>query len=102
MLYLCRGIEKNEVMTALQLNAELFRELSIISEDEGMMKKAIKALRRITTPHRHAIKAEAQNSVIDWDNLPELPISFKRVRGMGHITQEDIDKDDRLAYIMGK
>lgn len=38
----------DEVMTALQLNAELFRELSIISEDEGMMKKAIKALKRIT------------------------------------------------------
>lgn len=36
-------------MTTLQLNAELFRELSIISEDEGMMKKAIKALKRITT-----------------------------------------------------
>ena len=26
-------------MTALQLNAELFRELSIIAEDEGLMKK---------------------------------------------------------------
>lgn len=35
-------------MTTLQLNAELFRELSIISEDEGMMKKAIKALKKIT------------------------------------------------------
>lgn len=35
-------------MTALQLNAELFRELSIISEDEGMMKKAIKALKKIS------------------------------------------------------
>ena len=31
-------------MTALQLNAELFRELSIIAEDEGLMKKALKAL----------------------------------------------------------
>ena len=30
-------------MTALELNAELFRELSIIAEDEGLMKKAIKA-----------------------------------------------------------
>ena len=40
--------QKNEVMTTLQLNAELFRELSIISEDEGMMKKAIKALKKIT------------------------------------------------------
>ena len=46
--YLCTQNQKNEVMTTLQLNAELFRELSIISEDEGMMKKAIKALKRIT------------------------------------------------------
>ena len=89
-------------MTALQLNAELFRELSIISEDEGMMKKAIKALRRITTLYKPAVKAESQDSVIDWEKLPELPESFKRLRGMGHITQEDIVKDDRLAYIMGK
>jgi hypothetical protein len=35
-------------MTALQLNAELLRELSIIAEDEGLMKKALKALKRIT------------------------------------------------------
>ena len=28
-------------MTALQLNAELFRQLSIIAEDEGLMKKSI-------------------------------------------------------------
>ena len=35
-------------MTALELNAELLRELSIIAEDEGLMKKALKALKRIT------------------------------------------------------
>ena len=35
-------------MTAMQLNTELFRELSIISEDEGLMKKAIKALKKIS------------------------------------------------------
>jgi len=38
-------------MTALQLNAELLRELSIIAEDEGLMKKALKALKRITAKH---------------------------------------------------
>lgn len=37
-----------QIMTALQLNAELLRELSIIAEDEGLMKKALKALKRIT------------------------------------------------------
>ncbi len=34
-------------MTALQLNAELFRELSIIAEDESLMKKALKALKKL-------------------------------------------------------
>lgn len=35
-------------MTALELNAELFRELSIIAEDEGLMKKALKAIKRLS------------------------------------------------------
>ncbi len=35
-------------MTAMEVNAELFRELSIIAEDEGMMKKALKAIKRLT------------------------------------------------------
>jgi len=34
-------------MTALELNAELFRELSIIAGDEGLMKKALKAIKRL-------------------------------------------------------
>lgn len=39
-------------MTALQLNAELFRELSIIAEDEGLMKKALKALKKLSAQKR--------------------------------------------------
>jgi len=35
-------------MTAMEVNAELFRELSIIADDEGLMKKALKALKRIS------------------------------------------------------
>ncbi len=35
-------------MTALQLNAELFRELSIIAEDEGLMKKAVKYIKKLS------------------------------------------------------
>lgn len=30
-------------MTALELNAELFRQLSIIAEDETLMRKAVEA-----------------------------------------------------------
>lgn len=34
-------------MTALELNAELFRQLSVIAEDETLMRKAVKAIRRL-------------------------------------------------------
>lgn len=34
-------------MTAIQLRAELFRELNMIMSDESLMEKAIKSLRRI-------------------------------------------------------
>ena len=81
-------------MTAIQLNAALFRELNIIMTDESMMEKAIKALRRITKPHN----AKA----VDNKSQADLPESFKRLRGMGHITQEDVASDDRLAYILSK
>lgn len=35
-------------MTALQMNAELFRELSIIAEDDSLMKKAVKYLKKLS------------------------------------------------------
>ena len=34
-------------MTTMEMNAELFRDLSIIAADENLMKKALKALRRL-------------------------------------------------------
>ena len=34
-------------MTSMELDQELFRQRAIISGDEGMMRKAVKALKRI-------------------------------------------------------
>jgi hypothetical protein len=45
-------------MTTMQLNAALFRELSIIAEDEGMMEKALRALRRITASKKSMDETE--------------------------------------------
>ena len=44
-------ISKYRFMTALQiqLNSELFGALQVISEDEGLMKKAVKSLKRIAS-----------------------------------------------------
>ena len=35
-------------MTALQMNAELFRQLSIIAEDESLMEKMLKYAKKLT------------------------------------------------------
>lgn len=35
-------------MTAMELNAEMYRQLSIIASDEILMKKALNAVKRIT------------------------------------------------------
>ena len=37
-------------MSTQEMTTELFRQLAIVSEDEDMMKRAIKALKRITKP----------------------------------------------------
>ena len=34
-------------MTALQLNADIYRNLAILSQDESMLEKAAKSLRRL-------------------------------------------------------
>lgn len=44
--------KKTDDMTTLELNAQLFRELSVIAEDEGMMKKALKAIKRLAAQKR--------------------------------------------------
>ena len=35
-------------MSPLEINAELFRELSIIAEDEGLMRKLLKYAKKLT------------------------------------------------------
>ena len=50
-------------MTALELNAELFRQLSIIAEDETLMRKAVEAIRRL------AQQKEAQTEYISTEEV---------------------------------
>ena len=38
---------KEVFMTALQLNADIYRNLAILSQDESMLEKAAKSLRRL-------------------------------------------------------
>ena len=47
LFYLCTQNQKNEVMTAVQMNAEILRNMSIIAEDENLLKRAAKYLREL-------------------------------------------------------
>ena len=40
-------------MTALQLNAEIYRSLGVLSEDEGMLKRAAKYLKKLADEFSH-------------------------------------------------
>lgn len=56
----------------MDLNAELFRQLSIIAEDEGLMKKAVNALKRITGNG----KTKTDET---WENIG-IPCSIEEVK----------------------
>ena len=36
-------------MTALQLNAEIYRAMSVIADDEGLLRQALKYLKKLAT-----------------------------------------------------
>ena len=79
-------------MTALQMNAELFRELSIIAEDERLMKKAVKYLKKL------AAKKQAMD---ETEYIMSSPAMVEILRqgeediknGLGHVIKlEDLWK----------
>lgn len=46
-LYLCDVNKKVRNMTAIQLNAEVLRNLSVVAEDENLLKRVAKYLRKL-------------------------------------------------------
>lgn len=68
--YLCNINFKYSVMTTLQLNAALHRELSYIVTDETMMERALKSLRKI----RKERKAE---KILQGDSTEMVSNSLK-------------------------
>ena len=50
----------------MELNAELFRELSIIADDEGLMKKAVKYLKKLSAKKQTMDETEYIMSSPKW------------------------------------
>ncbi len=87
-------------MTTLELRAELFREINPLLESEVLLQKILTFVKDLV---RNQPKADDNPRQIPVSKrLRELPPSIKKLRGMVHITEEDIANDPRLAYIMQK
>ena len=87
-------------MTTLELRAELFREINPLLESEVLLQKILTFVKDLVRNQPEAKEPQSQMPVSK--RLRELPPSIKKLRGMVHITEEDIANDPRLAYIMQK
>ena len=63
--------------TQLQLNSELFGALQVIAEDEGLMKKAVRSLKRL---------ASQKKEMDETEYILSSPVMAERLRQ----AQEDI------------
>ena len=75
-------------MTALQmqLNSELFGALQIISEDEGLMKKAVRSLKRIASQ-----KKAADANTMSMAELEDIVLQGDKEIAEGNLQSVSID-----------
>lgn len=77
-------------MTAIQMNAEILRNMSIIAEDENLLKRAAKYLRRL------AAEKEAEPTLLSKDEffarVDEAREQIKRGEGVEMLPNESLDE----------
>ncbi|MBO4810929.1 MAG: hypothetical protein J5552_05110 [Prevotella sp.] len=77
-------------MTMVQLNAELFRNMSIIAEDENLMKRAVKYLRKL------AAEKKADPTLFTKEEffarVDEAREQIKRGEGIEMLPEESLDE----------
>lgn len=77
-------------MTTMQLNAELFRQLSIIAEDETLMQKAVKAITRLA---RQKETEEDAEYISKEEILAGIDAGLKDVKAGRTMTFEEFVKE---------
>lgn len=76
-------------MTVMELNAELFRQLSIIAEDETLMQKAVKAIARLA----HAKQQEEAETIDKAEILAGIDAGLKDLKAGRKQSFEDFVKE---------
>ena len=77
-------------MTAIQMNAEMLRNMSIIAEDENLLKRATKSLRKLVA------EKESESTRLSKEDFFERIEEARKQTGQTFETVEELDK-----YIRG-
>lgn len=77
-------------MTAIQMNAEMLRNMSIIAEDENLLKRATKYLRKLEA------EKESDSTRLSKEDFFERIEEARKQTGQTFETVEELDK-----YIRG-
>ena len=92
-------------MTAIELNAQLLREISNIADNEGYLQKTLDFITKLTksktsTVVRGQVYTEMIERLSDfqeyekgWDGDDALPISRQVVKNFKKVLQKSLDKD---------
>ena len=75
-------------MTALQLNAELLRELSVIVEDETLLTKALKYIKKLTAKKDDPTLMSKEEF---YRNLDEAERDIANGKGIEMLPDETLD-----------
>jgi hypothetical protein len=62
----------------------------------------ISLMRAMTREQKRIVVSFLTETMDEPTNKRQVPVSFKKLRGMLSITDEDIAQDERLAHIMNR
>ena len=77
-------------MTAIQLNAEILRNLSALAEDEGMLKRVAKYLRKLVAEKEAAPTLMSKEEF--FARVDEAREQIKRGEGVEMLPDESLDE----------
>ena len=80
---------KNNDMTATQMNAEMLRNMSIIAEDEKLLKRAVKYLRKLVAEKNNDSTLLSEEEF--FARIDEARDQIRRGEGVEMLPDESLD-----------
>ena len=76
-------------MTAIQLNAEIYRTMGVIAEDEGLLKQALRYIKKLAAKKQDETLMTKEEFFAKLDRAEE---QFKRGEGIRFSNREEMNE----------